>query len=145
MYFTKAQMRALWFIIVVLGASVLYQYVKFMIFTDKEYDFSTFEESFIKKRDSILTLQKLDSIRESSDSDEDKNKLIYSAVKFPININTAGENELIELPRIGPAMAKRIIQYREEKGPFQAKNDIMNVKGIGEKTFTKLENLITIK
>ena len=137
-------MRALWFIIIILGASVLYQYVKFMFFTDKEYDFSAFEESFIKKRDSILVIEKLDSIRKSSGADDHENNLIYAAVKFPININTAREKELIELPRIGPAMAKRIIQYREDNGPFQTKNDIMNVKGIGEKTFAKLENLISI-
>lgn len=57
----------------------------------------------------------------------------------PVNINTAGENELKKLPRIGPAMAKRIIEFRIVNGPFNSINDLMKVKGIGEKTFKKIK------
>lgn len=61
-----------------------------------------------------------------------------------ININTAGKAELETLPGIGPAMADRIIQYREEKGPFSTAEDIKNVSGIGEKRYEQLKDKITI-
>ncbi|MCF0134926.1 MAG: ComEA family DNA-binding protein, partial [Lachnospiraceae bacterium] len=60
------------------------------------------------------------------------------------NLNTASKMELIELPGIGEAYAQRIIAYREEHGPFQSVEDIMNVSGIGEATFAKLKDLITV-
>lgn len=56
-----------------------------------------------------------------------------------ININTADGRQLEGLPGIGPALAERIIRYREENGPFGMVEDLMNVSGIGEK---KLEGLI---
>lgn len=61
-----------------------------------------------------------------------------------ININTASQGELIKLKRIGPAYADRIIQYREKRGPFQKPDDIMKVKGIGQKTWEANKDLITV-
>ncbi len=62
-----------------------------------------------------------------------------------ISINTADLIELQELPGIGPAKAEAIIQYREENGPFSASEDLQNISGIGEKTFGKLKDLITVQ
>ena len=61
----------------------------------------------------------------------------------PININTAGVEEQAALPRIGLSIAERIIAYREENGPFKQTTELMNVKGIGEKTFLDLKDRIT--
>lgn len=61
-----------------------------------------------------------------------------------ININTASAEELEELPRIGPVIARRIVAYREEEGAFQNVEEIMNVKGIGEKTFLQFKDRITV-
>ena len=55
-----------------------------------------------------------------------------------VNINTASAAELAELPGIGKTVAARIVAYREENGRFQKTEEIMNVKGIGEKTFTRI-------
>ena len=55
-----------------------------------------------------------------------------------ININQASAGELIQLKGIGPKLAERIVQYREEHGPFRVPEDIMKVKGIGPKTALKL-------
>jgi competence protein ComEA len=52
-----------------------------------------------------------------------------------ININTASAEELENLKQVGPNYAARIIEYREKNGPFEKPEDIMNVKGIGPKTF----------
>lgn len=61
-----------------------------------------------------------------------------------ININTASSAELDKLPRVGPKVAQRIIDYRKEFGPFKRIEDLMKVKGIGEKTFAKLKDMVTI-
>ena len=61
-----------------------------------------------------------------------------------VNINTAGAAELDKLPGIGPTMAERIVQYRQDKGLFATVDDLKNVSGIGEKKFTDLKDLITI-
>jgi competence protein ComEA len=66
------------------------------------------------------------------------------AVTTPININTATSSELEALPGVGPAMAARIVEYRAKNGGFKKVEDLMNVKGIGEKSFLKLKSLVTI-
>jgi len=55
----------------------------------------------------------------------------------PIDINTASLDELQKLIGIGPVLAQRIIDYREEHGPFQTVEDLLEVKGIGEATLEK--------
>ena len=59
-----------------------------------------------------------------------------------VNINTASSEELELLPRVGPALAGRIIQFREANGPFSTVDEILAVKGIGENSFEKLEPFI---
>jgi comEA protein len=56
-----------------------------------------------------------------------------------VNINTASSDELQLLPRVGPALAGRIIEFREANGPFQTVDEILAVKGVGESSFEKLE------
>ena len=62
-----------------------------------------------------------------------------------VNINTATEVELTSIAGIGPAKAAAIIQYREEHGPYQTLEGLMDVSGIGQKTFEKLQHQITVK
>ncbi len=61
-----------------------------------------------------------------------------------ININVANSEALETLPGIGPATAQNIIDYRDENGPFEAIEDIMNVSGIGESTFDEIKDHITV-
>lgn len=61
-----------------------------------------------------------------------------------ININTATAKDLDSLPGIGPAMAKRIEEYRSQKGPFTSVEGIKGVKGIGDGVFKKIKDKITI-
>lgn len=61
-----------------------------------------------------------------------------------ININTAPAEDLERLPGIGPQRAEKIIAYREEHGAFQLREELMQISGIGEKTFEKLSKYITV-
>jgi competence protein ComEA len=61
-----------------------------------------------------------------------------------LNVNTASAAELEELPGIGPATAARIVEYRQKNGSFKKVEDLMNIRGIGEKSFLKLKPLITV-
>ena len=61
-----------------------------------------------------------------------------------VNINTADEKELDKLPGIGPAMAKRIVDYRTENGAFQAPEEIKRVKGIGDAKYEKMKDKIAL-
>lgn len=62
-----------------------------------------------------------------------------------ININTASAEKLKELPGVGDSIAQGIINYREQNGPFKAKDDLKNVTRIGSKTYDKLKDLITVQ
>ena len=64
--------------------------------------------------------------------------------QYKLNINTASEQAFIDLPGIGPVTAKRIIEYRNKHGLFQNKEDLLQVKGIGPKTFDKFKAFICI-
>lgn len=62
-----------------------------------------------------------------------------------ININTATAEELDQLPGIGPSKAKKIVDYRQQNGPFKAIEDIEKVSGIGPQTFENIKDFITVK
>lgn len=72
-----------------------------------------------------------DETQETSDSALD--------VVFPIDLNEAGADELMALPGIGQVLTQRILDFRDQNGPFKAVEELMLIEGIGEK---KLEQII---
>jgi comEA protein len=61
-----------------------------------------------------------------------------------VNINAANLDELQKLPSIGPKIAQRILDYRKENGNFKKVEDLMKVRGIGEKVFLKMKDQLTV-
>ena len=67
-----------------------------------------------------------------------------AASSAPLDLNTASEGELTEVPGIGPALAKRIVEFRDEHGSFKRVDDLMKVRGIGEKSLEKIRPHVTV-
>ena len=66
------------------------------------------------------------------------------AVSTPVNLNTATAADLQALPGVGAATARLIIEHREKNGGFKKIEELMNIKGIGEKSFLKLKPMVTV-
>ncbi|MDI6402004.1 helix-hairpin-helix domain-containing protein [Balneolaceae bacterium ANBcel3] len=62
-----------------------------------------------------------------------------------INIQTAGVNELVRLPGIGPVTAERIVTYREEHGPFTSVEDLLQISGIGPVTMERIRGRVYVE
>jgi competence protein ComEA len=61
-----------------------------------------------------------------------------------VNLNTATADQLAEVPGLGPKLAARIVEQRQKSGPFKSVEDVMAVKGIGEKSFAKFQSWLTV-
>ncbi len=62
----------------------------------------------------------------------------------PVDINTADVDRLTELPGIGRAIAQRIVDYRKEHGPFKAVDELLNVRGIGDRSLARIRDRVTV-
>lgn len=67
-----------------------------------------------------------------------------SAPQHPINLNSATVTELMQLPKVGAKTAELIVKFRKEHGGFRRSEELMNVKGIGEKSFVKLKPYLNV-
>ena len=62
----------------------------------------------------------------------------------PVNINTATSEELQQVPGIGPATAQKILQMRKSYGPFKSFDDLLAIRGLGEKRLDKMRKYLTV-
>ncbi len=74
----------------------------------------------------------------------DRSAAAKPAVSAPLNLNTASADQLEALPGIGARTAALIVEYRQKNGGFKKVEDLMNVRGVGEKSFLKLKALVTV-
>ncbi|OGK11512.1 MAG: hypothetical protein A2Y63_03655 [Candidatus Riflebacteria bacterium RBG_13_59_9] len=68
-----------------------------------------------------------------------------SEVKFPLDLNAAGTSELEALPGIGPVLAQRIVDLRDKLGRFSSVEDLLQVKGIGDKKLAAIRDLVVVE
>jgi len=61
-----------------------------------------------------------------------------------VNLNTASIEQLTTLPGVGPKLAARIVEYRQKSGTFRSTQELINVKGVGEKSFAKIEPWLSV-
>ena len=71
-------------------------------------------------------------------------EVIEAEPRGPVDLNDAEQEELEQLPGIGPSTAEKITDYREKNGKFSRIEDIKNISGIGEKTYQNLKDFIEI-
>lgn len=157
--FTKQDLIIIAFLLTALIAGVIIKLSGWNAVTT--YDYSSADKNFIQHTDSAFTKldnkpltkeqeEKLSSIKKFSDSlysekdnsPSDKSDLLTGK---KININNALAGDLTALPGIGEAIAERIIEYRGQIKSFKRTEDIMNVKGIGEKKYEKIKEYITVE
>ena len=62
-----------------------------------------------------------------------------------VNINTASESQLMLLPRVGPSLAKKIVDYRSSNGEFKAPEELVMVPGVGDKTYELMAPYVAVK
>lgn len=64
--------------------------------------------------------------------------------KGKVNVNTADASQLALLPRVGPSLAKKILDFRKQNGPFKSTDDLMLVRGMGEKTYQLVKPYVAV-
>ena len=117
---------------------------------EKETDAMEKETDAMEKKTESAAENSSHAIQDSEDETENGTvkeqvkELVSENKSGKININTANSEELQSLKGIGPSTASSIIAYREEYGGFSSIEEIMNVKRIGEKTFAKIKDRISV-
>ncbi len=130
---TRSESIVFWFLIIAFVSGVLIKLLRGDIVKEAmpKFDYSVFDSEFEKRSAEIEKYVKKDADG------------VTDASSFKVNINTATKEELMKLPGIGEQTAERIIQHRKLYGNFKRIEDIMNVKGIGQKKFEKIKRYLT--
>jgi len=143
---SPSEKKGLLLLLGILLAGFIIQWLQPFVVKKDLYDYSV-QDSLFK----ALSADTAFAVKYGSAS-ENKAEIHYSKSKtiskkllpHSININTANQKELELLPRIGPATAKHILEYRKAKGAFKTMDELVNVKRIGPKTLEKIRPYLTI-
>jgi competence protein ComEA len=100
--------------------------------------------AFLTDAQQVLVMRKGQAPPPTTSSGSGGGGTSTGATGGPINVNTATLDQLETLPGIGPALGQRIIDYREQHGPFQSVEDLLEVSGIGEKRLADLQDQVTV-
>jgi len=144
--FTRQERLVIYFLVLSLGVGVVLRLVRNQRleneltptrFYEEEQRFKQIAEQI--NSDTLQFVDNDDSFIDTSQSEytPDESETVL------VNLNTAEISELAKLPGIGPAKAERIRAFTDQNGPFKDKSDIILVKGIGEKIYTRIQGLVT--
>ena len=92
----------------------------------------------------ILTVRYHSDSQQLLSNDQNSTKSSVVSIDGKLNINSATQQELSMLPGIGDTLSMRIIEYREENGPFEEITELREVKGIGTELFEQISQYITV-
>jgi comEA protein len=148
--FTRNESFVIMFLIFSFLAGMGIKFFKNTTISKQNFDYSASDSEFTRLSESSiddLTDTAVTQADEFSNYESSSNKKISEAniQTLSININTATKNELTKLPGLGETLAGRVILYRKENGPFQKLEDLMNVRGIGEKKFERIKPFCFLK
>ena len=144
--FTKQERTVILFLVLGLVVGGGIKLFKIRISDDSKlngYNYSVIEQKFIEKskiKDSALKFQSPQIERQQVSGKKSK----ITETNLSIDINKAQLEDIIILPSIGPVIAQRIINYRNQHGHFQNIEELKNVKGIGSKKFEKIKPFIHV-
>ncbi|NQV15736.1 helix-hairpin-helix domain-containing protein [bacterium] len=149
--FTRQERVVIYFLVITLGVGAILKMVRYRRL-EKQLEPTRFyaeEQRFneISKQINSGSIVLIDSTDIGATLTQGTDNVVADVLlpgSTAININIADLDELCTLPGIGPAIAKRIRAYIDENGPFKNKADILQVKGIGEILYSRIEGLITI-
>ncbi|MBO8130687.1 MAG: helix-hairpin-helix domain-containing protein [Candidatus Marinimicrobia bacterium] len=127
---TKQERLVIYLLVILLLVGGIIRVIRYRIFEGVDYSSQILE--FRRKSMQIGSNMSDDS----SDTD---------IIMEKININTAGIEELKKIPNVGEVIALRIIEYREKVGKFDSVEQLLEIKGIGEKTLSKIRGVVTIE
>ncbi len=149
--FTPTELKVILFLAGAMFVGIVLRYIDYnKNINRKVFDYSK-QDSLFNTYDSlkgkIINEKKVDSKQELLDFSKNESKIKNSSFQKSkiVNINTATAMELTALPGIGIKTAKKIIRKREELTRFTSKEDLLKVKGIGKKKFSKIRKFIIIK
>lgn len=100
--------------------------------------------SFLRVLGAVLSCAVLSGSAIGAVAQPQEGKGLAATSAAPLNLNQATATELERLPGVGPAMATRILEYRQKNGSFKKVEELMNIQGIGEKNFLKLRTLVVV-
>lgn len=110
-----------------------------------ELDYNAKVKDLIDQSGGLLDTADISGINQSKNlRNQDVIVIEKKQEQSKISINAANLNQLCSIPGVGPSTAQKIIDYREEHGPFQAIEDIQKVAGIKEKTYLKMKDYIRL-
>ncbi len=152
---TSKEQKSLLLLVVVLAAGTLVQFLLPHKIKSNQYDY-TLQDSLFKALSADTLIENPPVVQETKKNPFKKKTKKHSTKKASvkikkalkeksIEINSAGLKELQALPGIGPKTAQRVVDYRNEHGPFKTLESLTKVKRIGSKTLQKIQPYIFIK
>ncbi len=145
--FSEVEVNVLSFVVLSLLVGIVAYYFKYKdeVTSLKQYDYSLqdslFWNNLTTEQNRNIAKKKVDYEQELYDFSANE----LESVLTKINVNTASVEELKTLPGIGEKTAKKIIFYRDTHGKFRSVNELINVRGIGEKKLDRIKNYILIE
>ena len=131
---TPSEKKGVIVIVIVITLASIIRLVKPFVYNPDTFDYSASDSIFTR-----ISLSKYVDIQHNSDEKTKSTKEKQKALPLSsIDINKANKSELQKLPRIGPAIAQRIIDYRSIHGKFSSHGDLKKIKGIGIKTLDNI-------